>query len=79
MIPSFRLPGIKKIDSIYFTFSFVQVAAYEIRDDFPKLTSSTLSQLDPTGRLSDVTYSIDLSNMEMISGNSLEALRLSWK
>jgi hypothetical protein len=69
----------KRNDYSNFTFSFVQVAAYEIRDDFPKLTSSTLSQLDPTGRLSDVTYSIDLSNMEMISGNSLEALRLSWK
>jgi hypothetical protein len=69
----------KRNDYSNFTFSFVQVAAYEIRDDFPKLTSSTLSELDPTGRLSDVTYSIDLSNMEMISGNSLEALRLFWK
>jgi hypothetical protein len=62
-----------------FTFSFVQVSAYEIHEDFPKLTSSTLGELDPTGRLSEVTYTIDLSNLEMISGNSLEALGLVWK
>ena len=69
----------KKNDYSDFTFSFVQIAAYEIRDDFPKLTSSTLLGIDPTGRVSDVTYSIDLSNLEMIIASSLEALRLTWK
>lgn len=69
----------KRSEYSNFTFSFVQVAAYEIRDDFPKLTSSTLGGIDPTGRVSDVTYSIDLSNLEMNSASSLESLRLSWK
>jgi hypothetical protein len=68
----------KKNDYSNFTFSFVQVAAYEVRDNFPKLTSRILSGVDPTRRISDVTYSIDLSNLEMISGSSLEVLGLEW-
>ena len=62
-----------------FTFEFVQIAAYEILDDFPKLTSRSLIELDPTGRISDVAYTIDLSNLEMVSASSMEALGLSWK
>ena len=69
----------KRSEYSNFTFSFVQIAAYEIRDDFPKLTSSTLVGIDPTGRVSDVTYSINLSNLEMISASSMESLRLSWE
>lgn len=69
----------KRNDYSNFTFSLVQIAAYEIRDGFPKLTSSTIGEIDPTGRVSDVTYSIDLSNLEMIIASSLEALRLTWK
>jgi hypothetical protein len=69
----------KKNDYSNFTFSFVQVEAFEVRDNFPKLTSKILSGVDPTGRISDVTYSIDLSNLEMISGNTLQALGLVWK
>lgn len=62
-----------------FTFTLVQIAAYEILDDFPKLTSSSVGGIDPTGRVSDVTYSIDLSNLEITSATSLNSLRLPWK
>jgi hypothetical protein len=58
-----------------FAFSVEQISVYRIDSDFPKLTFHTLNDIDATGRISDVTYRLNLAGLEFSKGKDFPDLK----
>jgi hypothetical protein len=58
-----------------FSFSVNVISIYRIDEHFPKLTFRSLNEIDLSGRVSDVTYRLNVEGLETIKGSEFPNLK----